>query len=152
MTHDIVYIYHHTASYTSAIGVFAPLAGRKTPPAQVAEAQRDRAAASIGASWSRMQQEHATRTSMGTYCKCPVPLTLISNLRWWCFPSSQWRKDSNCTRVTCTAQWCLYVVHVLVYMWWWSVVVVYSCILYNYVVAVVVTIYVVVALFVPSSG
>ena len=36
-----------------------PLAGRKTPPAQVVEGQGDRAPASIGTSWSGMQQQHA---------------------------------------------------------------------------------------------
>ena len=53
-------------------------------------------------------------------CWCLVPLINFSNLSWWCFPSSQWCKCSNCTWATCTVWWwlcggacmwwCLYVV------------------------------------------
>ena len=115
-----VYISPHSASYTSAIGVFAPLAGRKTPPAQVAEGQRDRAAASIGASWSWMHQEHATLTSMGTYCKLPGPPDLDQQLALVVFsfqPMAQILQLHSCNlHYVVTVQWCLYVVHVLVYM------------------------------------
>ena len=67
-------------------------------------------------------------------CWCPVLLT-SSNLHWRCFPSSQWRKYSTCTRAACT-------------VWWWlcsdgCMCLVDcgggSCMLYNYVVVVVVT-------------
>ena len=65
----------YSASYTSAIGVFAPLAGRKTPPAQVAEGQGDQSPASISASWSGMQQQHATCTWAQLACNAPTTTT-----------------------------------------------------------------------------
>ena len=49
---------------TNAGRVFALVAGIKTPPAQVAKSQGDRAPASIGASWNGMQQQR--NLHMGT--------------------------------------------------------------------------------------
>ena len=130
-----LYLYHH---YTVQVAwvqleyLCHWLELRKTPPAQVAEGQGDRVPASFGASWSGMQQEPATciwaltscmfllhpATTCADGCWCPVPLT-FSNLCWWCFPSSQWRKYSNCTCVTCTVWWFLYVMVVCDGGVWW---------------------------------
>ena len=88
--HSTITYNHHiqapadSASYTSAIGVFVPLAGRKAPPAQDAEGQGDRALASIGARWSGMQQEHATCTwvqlvsaHMQVACSCKLHCSTV---------------------------------------------------------------------------
>ena len=58
-------------SHHNAGRVLALVARMKNPPAQVTEGWRDRAPASIGASWSGMQQQHATCTWAQLQCKCP---------------------------------------------------------------------------------
>ena len=98
---------------TSAGRVFALVAGMKTPPAQVAEGQGDWTLASIGASWSGMQQRHATYTWALT-CIVVVPMLVALLLHpapscadgcWFLVPHSENNLPTLVVVTLCNLHW-----------------------------------------------
>ena len=98
---------------TSAGRVFALVAGMKTPPAKVAEGQGDWALASIGASWSGMQQQHATYTWALT-CIVVVPMQVALLLHpapscadgcWFLVPPSENNLPALVVVTLCNLHW-----------------------------------------------